>query len=61
MQLEKQVSLLDSTSSETIRQRLVLLKNEWDDFKRERSKQVRSRPQEDRPAHIPKSRSLICC
>jgi hypothetical protein len=40
VQLERQVSLLDNTGSDILRQRLLLLKGEWEDFKRERGKQV---------------------
>ena len=36
--VERQATLLDAGGIETLRQRLVLLKNEWDDFKKERLK-----------------------
>ena len=42
LQLEKQVALLDVSSVDAMRQRLTLLKAEWDDFKKERTKHVRA-------------------
>ena len=39
-QVEKQVSLVEGTSVDVLRQRLQLLKSEWEDVKRERSRQV---------------------
>ncbi|GAB5033552.1 dynactin subunit 2-like [Nannochloropsis oceanica] len=37
-QVERQATLLDAGAIETLRQRLVLLKSEWDSFKKERLK-----------------------
>lgn len=40
LQVERQAVLLDSGSVEVLRQRLALLRGEWEDFRRERSKMV---------------------
>ena len=40
--VERQATLLDAGAIETLRQRLVLLKTEWDDFKKERLKLANS-------------------
>jgi len=40
--VERQATLLDAGAIETLRQRLVLLKNEWDEFKKERLKLANS-------------------
>lgn len=40
--VERQATLLDANAIETLRQRLVLLKAEWDDFKKERLKLANS-------------------
>ncbi len=39
-QVERQAALLDADSVETLRQRLALLRGEWEDFRRERAKMV---------------------